>query len=85
MEFYIRNDQKLAEIWLTKQEKQYADLRRRLEPFYAEYNKTDYTIVTFLSGQEPLYGLTRDLLVSSRKRQAAAEVRQEKHEHSQKG
>ena len=60
----------------------YADWERRI---YAEYNKKGYTIVTFLSGQEPLYGLTRDLLVSSRKRQAAAEVRQEKHEHSQKG
>ncbi len=78
MEVYVRDQQKLTEIWLTKQEKQDAALRRQLVSFYTQYSKAGYTVAVFLSGEEELYQQTRDLLLCNRRRLAEKEVQAEK-------
>lgn len=78
MEINIRDDAKIVEIWLDRQEKADMALRSRLEPLYQAYHARRYLVAVFLSGTAPLYEETRDLLLYGRRRQAELEVRQEK-------
>ena len=73
LEIHIRDDQKLVEIWLNRREQGDPELRGRLKPFFQTYHARKY-----LSGEEPLYDGTRELLLYNRRRQAEREVRREK-------
>lgn len=70
------NDQsRMVELWLTKAEVEDPELRERLKPLYQKYRARKYLVAVFLSGEEDLYELTRDLLRRSRKKMAEREVR----------
>lgn len=74
MEIHVRDGSKLVEVWLTKTEKQDAELRERLEPLYQEYKAKSYLVAVFMSGEQDLAELTSGLLCDHRKRSAQREV-----------
>lgn len=74
MEIHVRDGSKLVEVWLTKTEKQDAELRERLKPLYREYKEKDYLVAVFESGTQDLTELTSGLLCDHRKRSAQREV-----------
>ena len=78
MELNVRNDSKIVEIWLTKAEKQDAQLQKELKLVYESFHEVGYTVATFLSGNQDLPDTTSDLICYNRKRIAQMEVEQEK-------
>ena len=74
MEIHVRDSNKLVEVWLTKTEKQDAELREQLKPLYREYKEKDYLVAVFESGTQDLTELTSGLLCDHRKRSAQREV-----------
>ena len=54
MELNVRNDSKIVEIWLTREEKQDAQMQRKLKLVYQSFHETGYTVATFLSGEQAL-------------------------------
>lgn len=75
MEINVRDDRKIVEVWLTREEKQDQALRERLKPLYWEYKAQKYLVAVFLSGTEDLAEQTGALLCYNRKRCAELEVR----------
>ena len=59
---FVHDDMKLVEIWLTKAESEDENVRRALEPLYAEYKKKKYRVAVFCSGKGDMLELTKDLL-----------------------
>ena len=78
MELNVRNDSKIVEIWLTREEKQDAQMQRKLKLVYRSFHETGYTVATFLSGEQALEEITSGLICYNRKRIAQLEVEQEK-------
>ena len=78
MELNVRNDSKIVEIWLTREEKQDAQLQKKLKLVYQSFHETGYTVATFLSGEQALEEITSGLIGYNRKRIAQLEVEQEK-------
>ena len=78
MELNVRNESKIVEIWLTKAEKQDARLQKELKLVYESFHEVDYTVATFLSGDQDLADTTSDLVCYNRKRIAQLEVEREK-------
>lgn len=78
MEINIRDEIKIAEIWLTREEKRDAALRERLKPFYRKYKREKYLVAVFESGGRDLWEGTGALLCYNRKRTAQMEVEREK-------
>ena len=74
----IRDESKIVELWLTREEKDAPALRESLKPMYQKYKEQKYLVAVFLSGEEDLYQQTRDLLLYNRRRQAEKEVQAEK-------
>ncbi len=74
----IRDESKIVELWLTREEKDDLAFWESLKPIYQEYKEQKYLVAVFLSGEEDLYQQTRDLLLYSRRRQAEKEVQAEK-------
>lgn len=74
MEIHVRDSSKLVEVWLTKSEKQDAELRERLKPLYREYKAKNYLVAVFMSGEQDLTELTSGLLCDNRRRSAQREV-----------
>ena len=74
----VREQNKIVELWLTREEKEDAAFRESLKPIYQEYKEQKYLVAVFLSGEEDLYQQTRDLLLYNRRRQAEKEVQAEK-------
>ena len=54
MELNVRNESKIVEIWLTKAEKQDAQLQKELKLVYESFHEVGYTVATFLSGDQDL-------------------------------
>lgn len=75
MEIQVNDDCKCVEIWLSQAERGDRALHDRLETFCQPYRVRNYLIAVFLSGTEPLYEETRELLRSCRRRQAEQEAR----------
>ena len=78
MELNVRNESKIVEIWLTKAEKQDAQLQKELKLVYESFRGVGYTVATFLSGDQDLADTTSDLVCYNRKRIAQLEVEREK-------
>ena len=74
----IREQSKIAEFWLTKEEKSDPAFRGALQPVFQQYKAQEYLVAVFLSGEEDLYQQTRDLLLYNRRRLAEKEVQAEK-------
>ena len=78
MELNVRNDSRIVEIWLTRDEKQDERVQKELKLVYQSFKGTGYTIATFLSGDQDLTDMTSGLICYNRKRIAQLEVEQEK-------
>ena len=74
----IRDESKIVELWLTREEKDDPALRESLKPMYQKYKEQKYLVAVFLSGEEELYQQTRDLLLYNQRRQAEKEVQEQK-------
>ena len=74
----IREQNKIVELWLTREERDDPAFRESLKPIYQQYKDQKYLVAVFLSGEEDLYQQTRDLLLYNRRRQAEKEVQAEK-------
>ena len=74
MRMEIRDESKIVELWLTREEKDDLAFWESLKPIYQEYKEQKYLVAVFLSGEEDLYQQTRDLLLYNRRRQAEKEV-----------
>ena len=77
MEINIRGRRKIVEVWLSRSESGVPKLREPLVPLCRSYSSKKYTVAVFCSGGEDLYANTRDLLLSSRRRQAHFEALQD--------
>lgn len=78
MELNVRNDSRIVEIWLTRDEKRDERVQRELKLVYQSFKGPGYTVATFLSGDQNLTDTTSDLICYNRKRIAQLEVEQEK-------
>ena len=78
MRMEIRDESKIVELWLTREEKDDLAFWESLKPICQEYKEQKYLVAVFLSGEEDLYQQTRDLLLYNRRRQAEKEVQAEK-------
>ena len=74
----VREQSKIVELWLTREERDDPAFRESLKPMYQKYKEQKYLVAVFLSGEEDLYQQTRDLLLYNRRRQAEKEVQAEK-------
>ena len=74
----IREQSKIVELWLTREERDDPAFRESLKPIYQQYKDQKYLVAVFLSGEEDLYQQTRDLLLYNRRRLAEKEVQAEK-------
>lgn len=78
MRMEIREQSKIVELWLTREEQDDPAFRESLKPIYQQYKDQNYLVAVFLSGEEDLYQQTRDLLLYNRRRLAEKEVQAEK-------
>ena len=74
----IREQSKIVELWLAREERDDPAFRESLKPIYQQYKDENYLVAVFLSGEEDLYQQTRDLLLYNRRRLAEKEVQAEK-------
>ena len=74
----MRDNSKIVEVWLNREEKQDVDLRERLRPLYQEYKAKKYLVAVFESGEQNLEELTGSLLGYNRKRVVQLEMKREK-------
>ncbi len=74
MEICVRSNQKLVEVWLTREERQDTDLREDLKVLYQTYRAKSFLVAVFQSGGQSLADATSDLLCHNRKRQAQLEA-----------
>lgn len=74
----IREQSKIVELWLTREERDDPAFRESLKPIYQQYKDQKYLVAVFLSGEEDLYQQTRDLLLYNQRRQAEKEVQEQK-------
>ena len=74
----IREQNKIVELWLTREERDDPAFRESLKSIYQRYKDQKYLVAVFLSGEEDLYQQTRDLLLYTRRRLAEKEVQAEK-------
>ena len=59
----VREQSKIVELWLTREERDDPAFRESLKPIYQQYKDQKYLVAVFLSGEEDLYQQTRDLMV----------------------
>lgn len=78
MRVEIREQSKIVELWLTREERDDPAFRESLKPIYQQYKDQKYLVAVFLSGEEDLYQQTWDLLLYNRRRLAEKEVQAEK-------
>ena len=78
MEISVRDENKIVEVWLTREEKQDINLRERLKPLYQEYKAKKYLVAVFESGEQDLEELTGRLLGYNKKRVVQLEMKREK-------
>lgn len=78
LEVCVNSQEKLTEIWVTREEKQNAQLEAGLKHLCREYKSQGYFVAVFLSGDRDLQKQTSDLLCFNRKRTAELETMREK-------
>ena len=74
----MRDENKIVEVWLTREEKKDINLRERLKPLYQEYKAKKYLVAVFVSGEQDLEELTGSLLGYNKKRVVQLEMKREK-------
>ena len=74
MEIDIRENQKIVGNWLSKAERDNPELRDTLRKICAEYGPRKYTVAVFKSGEDDLFELTSDLLLTHRRKLAERET-----------
>ena len=74
----VKEQSRIVELWLTREERDDPAFRESLKPIYQQYRDQKYLVAVFLSGEEDLYQQTRDLLLYNRRRLAEKEVQAEK-------
>lgn len=74
----VKDDSKIVELWLTREEKEDAAFRESLKPLCQQYKAQNYLVAVFLSGEADLYQQTRDLLLYNQRRLAEKEVQAQK-------
>ena len=78
LEINVRGGDQIVEVWLTREEKQDADLRERLKVLYQEYRARKFLVAVFESGEQDLEELTCGLLGYNKKRAVQLEMEREK-------
>ena len=66
MRIHMDEEKRIAEIWLTKAERDDPAVDARLKPFYKECKDHKYLAVVYRSGRESLLETTKDLLRHNR-------------------
>lgn len=77
MRMEVKDQSKVVELWLTREEKEDRQLLDSLKPLYQQYKAQNYTVAVFCSGEEDLYQQTRDLLLYNRRRAAEKQVQEQ--------
>ena len=72
MRMEVREQNKIVELWLTREERDDATFRESLKPLYQQYKAQNYLVAA------DLYQQTRDLLLYNQRRQAEKEVQEQK-------
>ena len=62
MEINVRNDKRMVEIWLNRQEQQDAETDAYIENTARNYSNQNYKVVVFRSGCADLFTCTDSLL-----------------------
>ncbi len=75
MEINVRDDRKIVEVWLTREEQQDQASMVQLKPLYQQYRNKKYIVAVFLSGTQDLAEETGALLRRNRRRSAELEVK----------
>ncbi|MPM21923.1 hypothetical protein SDC9_68373 [bioreactor metagenome] len=75
LEICVRSNQKLVEVWLTREERQDTALREELKVLYQTYRAKSFLVAVFQSGGQSLADATSGLLCHNRKRLAQLEAR----------
>ena len=78
MRMEVKEQSKVVELWLTRDEKNDQQFLESLKPLYRQYKAQNYMVAVFYSGEEDLYQQTRDLLLYNRRRAAEKEVREQR-------
>ena len=78
MRVEVREQSRIVELWLTREERDNPAFRESLRPICQQYRDQKYLVAVFLSGEADLYQQTRDLLLYNRRRLAEREVQAEK-------
>ena len=82
MRMKIRDQSRIVELWLTREEKDDPALRESLRSIYQQYKTQNYLVAVFLSGETDLYQQTRDLLLYNRRRRAERGVQDRKQDRT---
>lgn len=78
MRMEVKEQRKVVELWLTRDEKNDQQFLESLKPLYRQYKAQNYMVAVFYSGEEDLYQQTRDLLLYNRRRAAEKEVQEQR-------
>ncbi len=78
MEINVRDDRKIVEVWLTREEQGDQALKEKLRPLYQQYRAKNNTVAVFLSGTQDLAEETGALLRYNRRRSAELEVKRKR-------
>jgi len=78
LEINVRDDRKIVEVWLTREEHQDQASMVQLKPLYQQYRNKKYTVAVFLSGTQDLAEETGALLRHNRRRFAELEVKRKR-------
>ena len=62
MERFVYEDEKIIEFWLTKAEKDDADLQQHIHDETQKWKKKKYRIAVFYSGEADLLAVTKPLI-----------------------
>ncbi|MGO5022401.1 hypothetical protein ACTQ4E_04815 [Lawsonibacter sp. LCP25S3_G6] len=77
MRMEVKEQSKVVELWLTRDEKNDKQFLESLKPLYRQYKAQNYMVAVFYSGEEDLYQQTRDLLLYNRRRAAEKQVQEQ--------
>lgn len=78
LEMNVRDDSKIVEVWLTREEAADQALQEQLKSCYQKYKALNYLVAAFYSGTKDLAQQTSDLLCYNKKRIPEFEVKRER-------
>ena len=78
MRMEVKDQSKVVELWLTRDETNDKQFLESLKPLYRQYKAQNYMVAVFYSGEEDLYQQTRDLLLYNRRRSAEKQVQEQR-------